>query len=1660
MPTTNEASDSLPRKGALPSAPVSHTPVFSFASSSSQAPVALLGGANGGGSGGGRGEDAPASVPMPPLPPPAIASLAASSLHVPLHSRSGSQSFPPRGAPLRGADDASAPSSSVIDSRTAISSSAAPWSIPAPSVQQVGVAAVGSAGRTSSAAAAGPRAAAPIESSDTTQTFTTILGRAAGRDAGSSSSFTAGGNGGFSPQRFAALSPRHTRVTVAEGVAEGPARVSSHHHISSVKGAEAGGSPRSHRGALIGDGVADADTDTTYTVYDGASVYPKRSDADALAEEAAEEEPREDGEEEPSAGAPRNRFVVPLTAVFAVQCAAIAASFAAIVAVVTVKVDETAHELIREGIESSMLYAAAQVATPFIAVEELMVEYRARYYAAGVIAGGTRYPCDAGAARAALQAAGGVAPGSPALNSSAWLAFQPSAPFYADTVTALTSIPHLFAIATIAITDAMDWQPPSTSPPSGDHVDYTETPPEGFAYSSGGALQRTYASAKDALSQCSVAHSSIYRRFKWASVATTRPPHGQEFGNLDAIPIVNTSSSLSLTHVEVGEGEGEGDEDGADHYIEDHEGDHLLGMFYKTTLANEAVVSAEDGPFVHYTSPLIYSYFNSTSGLDTMKFQGDEALEDVLMRSGASSSGDSGSPYGEVANFTIYAGLSFSYGIDDFYDILLAITPPAEGAHTALYDLSSGRLIAATDLSRHRQYDRGYDDDDEEEDDDDDSHDGNADPHDHGHGHGHGSSSNKTLVRQPQFYQQGRSPSARTNAAFYRSGIAGQNSENVAAMGMGTVSIVYDSVGSAASLDGAGTVLSSYIFRLERSGTVYGLVQSTPKHFYFSEVARLIGIIFALGVVCCAVVVLICVGVAVAIRRGVGQVLANMGLAAQMKNDRTTFITTALSEVNELAKGFGKMNAKLLEARAYLPQHMLLTSSSSEETGEEEDGDGDDGGGAEGRRRGKGGDSDSEAETTDGRAARRGARGGVDAATTSTAHTSATATTALSSVYNTNGSQRRLARRNIAATNGRSEGGGTATTGTGTGSSPSLRLQQAARHVATHHHPSGNQQQRSQQQQRDHQHHQHVGKSLAAGAQSVLMPKRVTILALNARGFHTAASPAAPYSISSQANALAEVISTLASTHRGVVDAFHGDHFVLSFNAVRSNAEGPLKACRCALDAIAAVGCLGGGQRDDRSNNAAFCGLRGGAGRQGIHQYRAAALSIGIASGRACVGHLGTATLKRLSIIGPAYGKAIALERLCRRFYPVGPSSSSTSAASQQEPTSLLLAPTQCLVDASAAGDVRHQCLLQLVGGAYGAPFAASSSPEAFIRRSAELQQTRRVVVPSSATVFSPNEPLPSGPHGVIVSGSEANDGAASIVARRRRTCSSSGSAVAAPSSLPPMPSPTAVALPAMPPSTSVSFIEGTAGGQGAGPSAVPVATVNSNTHQSPSLAVHVGQPLPPSPPLACEQIYALRLLSDADNESGVGPSSSAAAAADEWLYALKGGRSAEALAAINAAVGIYLEAALQASDSDPASDQHDPSAAVICSREGALRRLALDVSALVTANHSLFLQSAAGKGAALSAADELVLEALDYAARLALPSVQTSAGSIACVGGPLPSPFVKGGAVAKDVSPLSADDAHHSSDPIEREGSGAIDLLFSLEPAASPRGCFFSGQA
>ena len=81
----------------------------------------------------------------------------------------------------------------------------------------------------------------------------------------------------------------------------------------------------------------------------------------------------------------KNAITIPLSVIFALDCLLIAAAFAAIIAYSSVQTGEIATDLIRDGIESSLMYAAAVITDPYDAIEELIVEYNARYFGTAIM---------------------------------------------------------------------------------------------------------------------------------------------------------------------------------------------------------------------------------------------------------------------------------------------------------------------------------------------------------------------------------------------------------------------------------------------------------------------------------------------------------------------------------------------------------------------------------------------------------------------------------------------------------------------------------------------------------------------------------------------------------------------------------------------------------------------------------------------------------------------------------------------------------------------------------------------------------------------------------------------------------------------------------------------------------------------------------------------------------------------------------------------------------------------------------------------------------------------------------------------------------------------------------------------------------------------------
>ena len=137
-----------------------------------------------------------------------------------------------------------------------------------------------------------------------------------------------------------------------------------------------------------------------------------------------------------------------------------------------------------------------------------------------------------------------------------------------------------------------------------------------------------------------------------------------------------------------------------------------------------------------------------------------------------------------------------------------------------------------------------------------------------------------------------------------------------------------------------------------------------------------------------------------------------------------------------------------------------------------------------------------------------------------------------------------------------------------------------------------------------------------------LLSKKVAVLIINARGTHELAAVGGALGLGHAQVQLVDLVERCARAEKGVVDAFQGDHFVVTFNAAR------------------AVGAPG--------RNGALVGLaiEAGAQRDGLVLGK---FSMGLSVGRALVGNVGSVTMKKNCTVGNVYTNATGLERLAKR---------------------------------------------------------------------------------------------------------------------------------------------------------------------------------------------------------------------------------------------------------------------------------------------------------------------------------------------------------------------------------------------------------------------------
>jgi hypothetical protein len=132
--------------------------------------------------------------------------------------------------------------------------------------------------------------------------------------------------------------------------------------------------------------------------------------------------------------------------------------------------------------------------------------------------------------------------------------------------------------------------------------------------------------------------------------------------------------------------------------------------------------------------------------------------------------------------------------------------------------------------------------------------------------------------------------------------------------------------------------------------------------------------------------------------------------------------------------------------------------------------------------------------------------------------------------------------------------------------------------------------------------------------------RAVSVVVLNAVGFHAVVFREATAALLATSDALTSCIVAATAAERGVVDSFHGDQFLLTFNAAAPCGTHATRAPRCALRIA-----------------------------HKVHDACNLTLTAGVACGPARCGTLGCRDARRFSIIGCAAPQAAALERLIRR---------------------------------------------------------------------------------------------------------------------------------------------------------------------------------------------------------------------------------------------------------------------------------------------------------------------------------------------------------------------------------------------------------------------------
>lgn len=301
------------------------------------------------------------------------------------------------------------------------------------------------------------------------------------------------------------------------------------------------------------------------------------------------------------------------------------------------------------------------------------------------------------------------------------------------------------------------------------------------------------------------------------------------------------------------------------------------------------------------------------------------------------------------------------------------------------------------------------------------------------------------------------------------------------------------------------------------SGVNMAMVDISERSYYYATADQSRTIAIIVVVVVSTLAAAVCILTFLGVSWPITSLIEAFTLAAEMRNEDVHATSSVLSELQVLSQAFGRMNAKLLAARAYMPQSMLNNDSDDDDDDDEGD------------------PSTSQSQSVS-----------------------------------------RMSRSKA------SEG---------------FSIAQSKVSGATSHR-SGLSTQR-----------------MAGG----LVDKKCSVLVLNIVGLHRIVEERRAGSLERDIEKWLDAVQSVVKSEKGVIDAFHGDHLVLTFNSSNTVASHARRAALCGLGIVKAV------------EKTAF-----------------PLVSMGLASGRALTGSVGTASLRAFTTIGCAFTHAVVLERFAK----------------------------------------------------------------------------------------------------------------------------------------------------------------------------------------------------------------------------------------------------------------------------------------------------------------------------------------------------------------------------------------------------------------------------